>query len=195
MRFVRMALVSFAALAIVSTAKADILLEPYLGYTYGQAKIDPIGGGGSTYDMNNLGVGARVGWQFLVAMVGLDYAMPVSGKFKGTSTGATDYDYSGSQLWAYAGARLPLLRAWAGYSLQSTSELKDATGTTTVTGDGLKVGASFTGFPLIAINAEYIMNNAKKLKAGAVEYDVPGSFYDKATQNYFMLSVSAPLSF
>ncbi|MES2964230.1 MAG: hypothetical protein V4760_10095 [Bdellovibrionota bacterium] len=195
MRIIRMALISFAALAIVSTAKADILLEPYLGYTYGQAKIDPVVGSGSTYDMNNLAVGARFGWQFLVAMVGLDYTMPVSGKFKATSTGATDYDYSGSQLWAYAGARLPLIRAWAGYSLTSTTELKDATGTSTITGDGLKVGASFTGFPLIAINAEYIMNNAKKIKSGAAEWDIPGTSYSKATQNFFMLSVSAPLSF
>lgn len=195
MRFIRMALVSFAALAVVSTAKADILLEPYLGYGMGKAKLETTLGN-FEWDNNNVHVGARLGWQFLVAMAGLDYSMPMSGKFKGTSTGANDGDYSGSTLWAFAGARLPLIRAYAGYGLMNTAEIKDTTGTTTLSGGtSMKVGGSFTGFPLIAVNVEYIMNDYKKIKSGGTESDIGSGTYTKAGGNVLFVSVSAPLSF
>ncbi|MEK7355309.1 MAG: hypothetical protein AAB250_02595 [Bdellovibrionota bacterium] len=200
MRFVKLALMFVATVSIVSVsdvtkAKADILLEPYLGYTYGTLE-SKVSGVSTKYDNNNLNLGARVGWQFLIVMAGVDYQMPMSGKFKGQS-GAGDFDASGSTLYAFAGARLPVIRAYAGYPLMNEASAA-ASGTTTTYsgGSGLKLGASFTAIPLIAINAEYITNSYSQVKSGGGSaQDLSAAGYDSVKNDYFMVSVSAPLSF
>ena len=174
----------------VNVAKADILIEPYLGYTMGNVTTTLDTGSTLKWDNNNAILGARVGYEFVVLMAGLDYDTMLSGKLKGQG-GQPDLDATASQLYLFAGARLPLIRAWAGYGLMNEVHGKSGGVDTKYTGNSLKVGASFTGFPIIALNLEYIMNNFDK------ENDNALSTYatSKVESNLVMLSVSAPLSF
>lgn len=188
-------LVSALTLFFVNQAHAGALLEPYLGYAMGQIKSTSASTGNvTTSDNNNMIVGARAAYVFTVAMVGLDYAMTVSGKAKNTSTGS-EYDWNASTLWLIAGAQMPLLRAYAGYGVLNSGESKTATTTTLVKGgDAIKLGASYTGFPLVALNAEYWMNSYKKLSINnGNESDIPNSLISKITNDLIVISVSMPL--
>jgi hypothetical protein len=178
MRFLKFAFAGVASLFIANSAQAGLLLEPYLGYTYGQYDA----GGGAKWDTNNPVLGARVGYQAVVFMAGVDYSMVMSGKAKGKD-GQSDFDFDASQLFAFAGADLPLIRAWAGYGVQNELKSKGA-GAAKLTGSALKVGLGFEPLPIISVNAEYIMSKFDKADGT--------SFSPEGKNDVFLLSVSAP---
>ena len=175
MRFMKMALAACSTLLFVNAAQADLLLEPYLGYTIGNAESD-----GAKWDNNNLVLGGRVGYSALVLQAGVDYSIASGAKFKGKD-GALDFEGDGSQLFAFVGGDFPLLRAWAGYGLQNELKVKDGS---KLTGSAIKVGAGFTGLPFLSINAEYITSTYDKADGNALNSNLKN--------NTVMLSVSAP---
>lgn len=163
-----------------STAKAGLLLEPYLGYELG--KLDYTGTPSSSADLSSVALGARVAFTLPVLFVGVDYGLPIGGTLKDSS--GNKADVSGSQLFAIVGASLPLVRAYVGYGLMTSLESKFSNVTTKYEGGtAFKLGVGTTLFPLTAINLEYI--NTTYDKVGGV-----------TTSNYksgfFMLNVSIP---
>ncbi len=141
-------------------ALSGILIEPYLGFR-------AIGDGerittGTTIDYSYQGpvYGARVGYQTLGFMFGLDYSRSTFNlKSDTTMAGVTvksENDYSGYQFGAFVGYNLPiLLRAWAGYYFDSKYEDKDGSNTgDNYTGKGMALGVGFTGLPFVSLNLE-----------------------------------------
>lgn len=191
MSAVRLFVTVAITLAAATSARAGILLEPYVGYTYGQIKTKTVAGTENASDNNNLVIGGRAAYVFTVAMVGLDYAMNVAGRAHNTTSG-TDYDWSQSTLWLIGGAQLPLIRAYAGYGLMNTGTANSSTTTKLMDGDAFKLGAGYTGFPMIAINLEYWMASYKKMSINGTESDIPNALFDKATNDLVVVSVSMP---
>lgn len=183
------------ALSLLSLpARAGLLLEPYLGYEFGDAKVKTTMGTGE-WTTSGLAFGARVGMTFPIVFVALDYSMANDLKFKGKD-GTTDEDGSRSTLAAVVGAKLPLVRAYAGYAFLNDHTLKSNSGDVTLKGSGVKLGVGFTGFPIVSVNLEYLMSKFDKVKSNGNEVSIgSGQIYEEATANAFMLSVSAPFSF
>lgn len=190
MRTISRILFAVVLLFAAHPAKADLYLEPYLGYGSGELKL-----GSSTYTMSGSGIGARVGFSLPIFFVAADYAMG-SGKANLKSGSGSSGDYSSSDLFAVVGARLPLIRAYAGYGLMNSVTAKGNGADSTLTGTAMKFGVGFSGLPFVAINLEYITETYNKLKSGGAEYDIKsGGIIDKASAGMYMLTVSLPLTF
>ncbi|WP_413580794.1 hypothetical protein [Bdellovibrio sp. HCB288] len=164
-------------------AKADILIEPYLGYEMGShTDVNP------TAKTELVNMGARLAYKTPVMLwLGLDYNLGVSGKYK--QDGQADMDAKRNTLYAVAGIDLPiLLRGWVGYGVMS--EIKaDGTGNPKIEGKPVKIGVGTTLLPFISLNLEYTMENIDKVKSDT------GDWATKGKMDSWMLSVSLPLQF
>lgn len=174
---------ALSALAFVSTAQADILLEPYLGYQTGTLKMT----GSTDTKATGLVYGARAGYQSLGLMVGLDY---LTGALKDDDTPSADV--TPSDLGIFAGYNFPvMLRVYGVYVLKAESKSKDSSGTATLKeGKGIKLGVGFTPLPLVSINLEYFQNEYDKVDVGGTTY----TNLNPKTSGYG-LTVSLPLTF
>lgn len=189
------ALVIATVLVLSSTAQAGILLDPYLGY--GLGKYEATGTGGEKGDANAAALGARVGGTFAMLFIGADYSMTLGGKTD-PDGGAAGEDFDKSDLYAVIGADLPLIRAWVGYGLMNSLELKPpgAASTEFSGGTNFKAGVGLKIIPMVSINLEYIMNDYKKLKSGGVEVTLPNAGgLQEVTSNTVFLSASVPFTF
>jgi hypothetical protein len=202
MRFMRpfskyslaIAALSFMALP----AKADLLLEPYLGFGAGTAKNTPFGVSGSYSDtMAGTTVGGRVGYAMPLLWFAADYSLS-NGSFKNSEkpSGASsvDGDYSGSNLYAVVGVKVPLLQAYAGYGLMNELTLKKGVDEKFSGGTNFKLGAGFTGLPFIALNLELLLNKYGKFKGAGGESDINSgsTAVTDAQSTTWMITVSAP---
>ncbi len=182
------------ALGMSSAAHAGLLVEPYLGYMFGDHKWK-ISGTSTEYtdSFGGAAYGLRLGYKFVLPWVALDYT-GYSGKAKNGVPGGTDFDYSGSALGAVVGVDLPVMfRFWAGYGFQNNLTKKYSGADLKFTGGYTKVGVGFKGFPMVSINAEYIINKYDKVDGGSGVVNVDSAFstYDA---NLMMLSVSMPFN-
>lgn len=184
------------ALGMSSAAHAGLLVEPYLGYMLGDNKWK-LSGDTTEYtdSFGGAAYGLRLGYKFMLPWVALDYT-GYSGKAKNGIPGGEDYDYSGNTLGAVVGVDLPVMfRFWGGYGFQNNMTKKKYIGGLDFkfTGNYTKLGVGFKGFPLVSINAEYIMNKFDKVDVGAGVANVDSVFstYDA---NLLMLSVSMPFN-
>lgn len=164
----------------VSSASADILVEPYLGYYTGKYEV-----GSTSEDFSGLGFGARVGYKHMLGlMLGLDY---MTGKMEDKA--AVKSDITPNQLGFFVGYEFPiLLRVYGVYNFMDKTEGKNSTGTTKYEGDsGVKLGVGFTPLPLLSVNLEY----------GFSSYDEANGHSLSPTfdTKYYGLSVSLPLTF
>lgn len=188
----------FATIAMVfgfsSAAHAGIMIEPYLGYGFGNIDYKAVGGTTEYTDkLSGTGLGLRLGYQFFLPWVALDYTM-ISGKGKSGVAGADDYDYSGDSLGAVVGVDLPVMfRFWAGYGFTNNFTQKGTGGASDskLKGTYTKLGVGWTVLPILSINLEYQMNDWKKGDSGAGEANISDS-YSTFKHNTTMLSVSAP---
>lgn len=138
-------------------AKADILIEPLIGYQLGtKVEIDNSdsvsGGMGPAF-------GGRVGYQQLGLQVGLDYLN------SSVDMDNEDFkkDLKTAEYAAFVGYEFPLLfKAYVGYifSMSGETSIRDddngaALSTKLNGGSGFKAGVGFTLLPLLDINLEY----------------------------------------
>ncbi len=127
-------------------AHADLLLEPYVGYHTGDLKRP-----GFDADFNGTTIGARIGYQQLGAMVGVDYF---------TGMWDDDANPSGddtpSVFGIFAGYNFPvLLRAYAGYNFMTDLKREAGGGSTKYEGSSIKLGVQTTILPFVAVGLEY----------------------------------------
>jgi hypothetical protein len=154
---------SILAVAIFTSvsANAKLLLEPHLGFNVhgaGAKGTDAVTYNGSQY-------GARVGFQSLGFMGGLDYThstytnttKPISG------TSESD-DKKRDEFGVFAGYKFPiLLRAWVGYNFlakETQTALSASSGKRVGDynkGHSTELGVGFTGLPFVSINLSYKM--------------------------------------
>lgn len=164
--------------SVTSMAHADLLLEPYLGYYTGDAKQSPM-----KEDLSGLGYGARVGFQKLGFMVGLDY---MTGKMELDSS--PSIDVTPNDFGVFVGYNFPiLLRAYGVYYFNAKAKYEAGGGSSTNEGTATKLGVGFTGFPFISINVEYLM--------ASYDEDESGSMNPELEHKVIGLNVSLPLTF
>lgn len=163
-------------LGFTGVAKADLLVEPYLGYEFGKVKEDAKG------DLTGTQMGLRLGYKSpLMLWAALDGTFGVSGEFK-PDVGPNS-DAKRTTISAVVGLDLPiLLRAWVGYGI--SNEMKMDSGTSK--GHNYKVGVGFTGLPFVSLNFEYLNEKFD---------DIPGLPNGEIKNDAYVVSVSLPLSF
>ena len=164
------------------SAKADLLLEPYIGYGIGQQERE-VSGVSLDYTTTGTMTGARVGWQSFGLMLGAEYGyaptmtreltVAALGQAKGT-----EEEFSGTYMGAFVGYDFPILvRAWATYFFDVTYSPESGADQTA---SGTSFGVGFTGLPFISLNAEYRMISFDDIELDSSE---------------IFLSASLPLTF
>jgi len=166
-------------------AKADIFIEPYLGYEGGRANTTTVAGTDGSGNASGTAFGARLGYAVPLLWAALDYTYATETTSSMTG-GLTDSSATRSSLGVVAGVKIPLLRAYAGYGFADSLKLTPAAGSQTMTGSSLKLGVSFTGLPFINLNLEYIMTTY-------TGFD-PNNF-SKANANLLLATISLPWEF
>jgi hypothetical protein len=156
-------------------ANAAFLVEPYLGMHFNSEAED------ADADISGMGIGARVGYQNLGLMLGLNYKS-ADLEFEPDNSAISNYDVEQTHYGVFVGYEFPILiRAWVEYVIGGSAEFK--------TGDydsisGTQLGVGYTGLPFVSLN----------LEIGNLTYeDGPTGFTDQDISTY-MLSVSLPLT-
>ncbi len=166
------------ALIFSSAARADFVIEPWLGYELGTFDYP----GNIKGDSTGANFGARLGFKTLGFAVGGEYSY----------SGLTDKPSSGSSvsqkatdLGVFASFNFPiLLRVYATYFVSSKATVGSYTGT--FEGNGYRVGVGFTGLPFVVLNVEVISRDYNKSNGTSI---TGGDFKN----NTVGLNVSLPL--
>lgn len=175
----------FLLLTLIATSvQAGILVEPYLGFGFTSGDYD-------TADVSTTGttMGARLGYQFLGIMGGLDYSLSPESSWDFEEDGdTTTYKLKKSQFGVFAGYNLPiLLRAWVGYNFSAKADGTYKSKDLSYEGSTTTLGVGFTGLPFVSLNLEYKMSSFDDNKYDGDKLD------EKLEVNEVLLSVSLPL--
>ncbi len=168
-------------LVLGGQAKADILLEPVLGYEFASytQKITSAGGVATVtpeWKGNGPRYGGRLGLSFPFVFLAGEYTQgEVEGDRSGQLVDPTD-------LAVLAGVKVPMLRAWVGYIFRSETSL--------IKGSGYKAGIGLGFLPFVSLNAEYISRTFDRYTGSLA----PGSTFGADMKSY-VFSVSLPLEF
>lgn len=179
-------LVSF--LSITSSAYAGVLVDPYVGYSFGSSSYDT-----KKYDYNTAQFGARLGYQQFGFMAGLDYSLSgtTTLNVKHQAGNTTKYDITKHQFGLFVGYQLPVMfRFWGTYFLDAS--MKDKLNPpTTNSGKGYALGLGFTGLPFVSLNLEYrSFTYVDETQSGVTSKLNPPDWKMKE----IFLSISVPLS-
>ena len=166
------------AFICVPSSNASVLVEPYLGFDTGHWTA-----GSASSSMSGATYGARLGYQELGFMAGLDY---MTGHWTDNATPSDTWNPSDFSL--FVGFNFPvMLRVYAEYGFSSRLSGSNSNGSNNIKGNDLKLGVGFTMFPLVSINVEYL--------AGTYTKDSSGTLTDNLSDKMIGLNVSLPLTF
>ncbi len=162
--------------------QAGTLLEPYVGTllsSTGEFNSDDL-------DITGTTVGARVGFQQMGVMLGLD-GRRTSANFEDSDS---DSDYTITQLGLFAGYDFPVMvRVWGTYVFSVEGVDDDDTDTKITSGSGTTFGVGYKFFPFLSANLE--MSN---LKTSKYETELLGEQDLDGDYTIYTLSISLPLS-
>lgn len=170
-------------LSLLANAHAGLLVEPVLGWTFGQkldiSGVDDYSGG------QGLSYGGRLGYQRGPFQIGADVLK------SSVEMDSNDFkeNVDITEMGAFIGFELPiLLRAYAGYiaSIEGDTNINRVK-TEFNKGSGFKLGVGWTLLPFLDINLEYRNGMFDEYKQGGMT--VKEDTYYKA----YMLGVSLPL--
>jgi hypothetical protein len=162
-------------------AQAGFLLEPFAGMEFNSTGD----AAGSDVDITGTSVGARVGFQNLGLMLGLD-GRKISLNLE-TENGY-DFDIAYTQLGLFVGYDFPMmLRIWGNYVFSLEGENEDSN-TKYTDGSGLVLGLGYKVVPFVSLNFEMGNTKTTKVKSGSTEIDSDYKI------NSYLLSVSFPLT-
>ena len=183
-------LLSLAALSLIlslaaAPVKAALLIEPHLAYNVtasGDATLTS-----TTYEYSYSGpqVGARLGYQMLGLMAGMDYTRS-SYDFKSEYSNTSSKESFGrNEIGVFVGYNLPiLLRFWGTYYFSNNS--KNSAGTVKYSGNTKELGVGFTALPFLSLNLMYRMVTFDKSNGAALASDI--------NLNEIVFGVSLPLT-
>ena len=151
-KIVQLTLLLSLVLGYSVQSQAALLIEPVLGYSFGDANVEYEQGGLTDSDKNSvkgLSYGGRLGYQNLGFQLGLDYL-------------ASKMDYDGDdfttgEFGGFVGFEFPvLLRVYAGYIFSGTGKVaSDDADIKFSGGTGPKFGVGLTLLPFLDFNVEY----------------------------------------
>lgn len=183
----------FSAFLFTSHAKAALLVEPLVGYSFVNSTFNADTAAGVTkedYSGNGGSFGGRLGYQKLGFQIGLDYLH--------SSIDLDDKDIkqnlSMNEWAAFVGFEFPvLLRVYAGYIFSADGETKIDVGATNedtklTDGTGMKAGVGFTLLPFLDINVEYRKGTFGEWKRGSQKVDSDVDY------SAWMVGVSLPFT-
>lgn len=148
---VKIALATALTFSFMHSASASLLLEPYLGY---RVSGDLDNGTSADLSYNGIAYGARVGYQMLGIMGGVDYSMSSFDMDIQDGADTSTLATSSSNLGLFVGYNAPILvRAWATYFLSNKLDFDSIA--TEYSGSGYALGVGFTGLPFVSLNLEY----------------------------------------
>lgn len=184
LRNLKLIAVVLGAVLFTNTSFASLLLEPHVGYNISGSGTN----GGLKLEYTGPQLGARVGYQNLGFMTGLDYTNS-SGDVDATLLGVkTTQQYNTNDLGIFVGYNFPiLLRVWGTYYFGNTMKLKSSN--IEYSGNTKELGVGFTALPFLSVNAMYRMVTHDEIKTGSVT----GSLNDY-TYNEIVLGVSLPFN-
>ncbi len=176
------ALAAFSLLTTVApNAHAELLVEPYLGYHTGEWES-----GTSGEDMKGPTYGARLGYQGMGFMAGIDYMM---GMWEDESNPKNDV--TPSDLGIFVGYNFPvMMRIYGVFSpdpLNPSLKFKSNGSSAKYEGSTMKVGIGFTALPMVSINAEYIIGTYDEVNGNNLTTDLKTKMLG--------VTVSLPLTF
>nr|BDT28208.1 outer membrane beta-barrel protein [Bacteriovorax sp. HI3] len=182
----KLALVLGVVFLSAQTASASLLIEPHIGYNLSGSGD----AGGVEYDYNGPQLGARIGWQNLGLMLGLDYTRSSYEQEAKSSTGTVKTDMKRNEFGVFAGYNFPILvRAWGAYYFSNTTKADNSINTE-YKGNTKELGVGFTGLPFLSINLMYRMVNFDEFESSAGN----GSLSPERDFKEIVLGVSLPLT-
>lgn len=171
-------LIALALLVSYVPAHADLLLEPYVGYYFGESDD-----GTDKDDVTGPGYGARIGYQSLGFMVGGDF---MTGSWEADSTPKTDI--TPTMMGVFAGYNFPiLLRVYGVYNITTKSKTESSGSSFDLEGESIKLGVGTTVLPFVSVNFEYITATFDEADGQTLTPSIKHKMYG--------LSVSLPLTF
>lgn len=206
MRILKALFFAVGLVFLVRPAHAGLLLEPYLGYSISSTELilgsgSGTGADGVTLKFDNTGtvLGGRVGMTIPMFFFAIDAsALTGTAKYKSSSDStytSVDQTLNGTTLALVGGVNLLIFRAYAGYGFLTETKFSASGTDATYKGTTMKVGASFTGLPLVALNLEYFQDSYSKVKLSSGDFDLKSSgIYKDFKTSGILFSVSLPLS-
>ena len=199
----RISLIIVASLFLAPTAKAGVLLEPFLGYnlfvqeaTTGDGAAPIPSGQSIKIDAKGIGFGLRLGYGFKPVFAAFEYSTAtLASSLKEAPAGIpfNPSDVTATTMGVVVGADLMVVRPYVGYIFDDQS--KDSN--STMHGNGYKLGVGFGFFPKVKINLEYHIRTFTKEKDDSgteTAYEQSGVISSvKATG--FTIGVSVPFEF
>lgn len=189
-----------ALLFATATARAGLLIEPYVGALSGTAITDTKSG--EFFDAKSSGsvYGARLGWSVLWFWVAADY-LGVSGNLKyNKPSGELDDTFTADHTFIDVGVDLPLLfRFWGGVGLNNKSKLVSKDETTSETSEtifkgttAVRAGLGIKILMFFSVNLEYVKPTFTKYESSDSSDDI-SKVYSRFDQEMTFLTVSFPL--
>lgn len=148
------------ALLTLGVSHAGILLEPSVGFIIsGNVQDDETGAAHDEYDYNSPTFAARIGFQMLGFMGGLEYNIASPSWDDQVTTTTVDVDFKQSNMGVFVGYNFPIMiRVWGAYYISSTAEVDSgASKGSEYKGSGQALGVGFTALPFVSLNLEYRM--------------------------------------
>ncbi|MBX9767198.1 MAG: hypothetical protein K2X47_08005, partial [Bdellovibrionales bacterium] len=178
-----------------ATAKAGILLEPYVGY---QSLLTTVNLGGAAsglsfkLDGSGAAFGARVGATISKVFIALDYStgtLATAVKDLPAGVSFADGNQTRTSIGATAGVDLMLIRPYLGYIFDDQFK-----GADTLVGTGFKVGLGFSVAPKVRLNLEYHTASSTKLKDsdGSEITFSDSALFKSVTTSGFFAGISLP---
>lgn len=170
----KLALSAVLLICFAFSAKAGILVDPYIGFGTQKSTLDATSSNFDEDTQTAKFLGSRLGYSYLLFSAGIDYQV------------LEDEDLSQKNISLFVGVDLPiLLRAWAEYFVDSSfdHDLIDEVDFK----DGYSLGLGFTALPFVSLNLEaQFLNYDMSLKSQ------PSNKFEASSAAY-ILSVSLPL--
>lgn len=168
------------------SASAALLIEPHVGFN-----LHGSGESGSTdYSYNGAQLGARIGYQNLGLMAGMDFTHSGFELESKTNGSKSTTDMTRNELGVFVGYNFPvLIRAWGAYYFTNTMKA-DNTTETKYKGNTKELGVGFTGLPFLSINLMYRMVTHDEYESNISS----GSLNPDLDFKEIVLGVSLPLT-
>lgn len=186
----------FLLILVTSTARAGIMIEPYIGYNSSNFEYQLINAEIDKHQPSGLGYGLRLGYKFLIPWVALDYRA-TDEKIKNWTADGRAAALTQTQIGAVVGLDLPIgLRVFGGYGFDNKFNANVEDSEDSFKGSYTKLGIGLKPMPFMAINLEYITNKYTKMnlaQTGNTEQDT-SILFSKIDMSTVFLSVSLPLN-
>jgi hypothetical protein len=182
-KFLLLSLAMVAVFTFSTQAQAGFLLEPYFGTHMNSQYKSNNCSSDCEKDVTGTAMGARVGFQSMGLMLGLD------AKMAALDVQDSDDPLNYNRYGFFIGYDFPImLRLWYTHHLSQSTELDSNNPVTYNMGSGYTIGVGYKLMPFVSLNLEVGNDNYDQLEQGSTKVDAD------IDVNTYMLSLSFPIS-